>query len=1125
MDDPEDVSKLEEMADFRLKLEECRHRRAEIAIELEKRRTAAEFAQKQLAVMRQAQALAAQAEQGARGGARFHEGDTLAPPEDPELLKKVDRNEYRLIEEHLNQRHEARQEQAMMMSEKLRQLNEERWKLQQKQQRLVQQRKEEARRVKEEAARFQVEMADAEVEMHMEGRSKAETNTLLGVDWEDRLLADEEQIKQQPFDLALGGESVGLSVAKLDETVQKIGVSIINQRDFVDELRNENEEAEEEAGRPLWEPPPINPKMRPEDLVEQEAIDKHVQVWADRGDEINKRLTDEAFQKAIRLAMKQYLFEVVDLMSADIAAEAAFVRFWAERTSASMIMQAISKHKETAAKEAKMSEEQKSDHSRTLRGILREFQVQRFQEQFMHVHSLPTINAAQRSQYEDDPKKKKKDKDELPEELEAKRIGLWSDLVSPPPDRNPVEELKERAAWEDMDVVPVFFNAEHHVVLAEPSPNANLLALACAGQKGLTVFDIKHLPPLQIRKADHACAIVHAAWSYDCTQIACIDAHGGIVVFSLRLDAIRKDGVVTNGGELHVLGLQTVDTFKSLVDVRSGEVNFAEVKQLLDTSDKGSFLPTAVAFHPSLTMLGKHPSLLVGTQGGSIAKMNNHLLRTAVVYPCCAPNTGGAKLAVTPQDPDLPAREYYVRHLSRVVMIAAIQGGSRQVSMDSRGLVAVWHYSADKFSTLGWFRPEAVSLVDIADANLEHDPAVEPETKFPANEEQKAARDKGGKTWERLAAAYMEELQPEANWGEPIETETWTTGLIRKKQGKIESYEVEDPDVEAARSTIHTLKLDHTGVLLSHVESQRVRTIFKGSVVKAKVDHTGNFIVVLGYLPPTRVHGARITLFRFHIPTESLHAPKIELPVPDKYKKEIQSNPLEPPVHLDADFDVAPPQGDSTLQTVHLLLGNHVYTYGLESGRELIPRIDPLKQQRRKANLDRLRVCSKYKHPIYEYSKPRTPPPPPPKGHPPPPMPPPDAAIRKCFEHLIIVTARDSPIVYMFSMELDDGDNASHRVAPGQDIYQGIEAFTPPETPASVLSSGASSNPSQTPPRTSFRVAVTAAPTEAGVSGWRRTGKWLSTGKRGSEAAARGAKRGKRDRDVDSRQGHLQVEA
>ena len=62
-------------------------------------------------------------------------------------------------------------------------------------------------------------------------------------------------------------------------------------------------------------------------------------MWADRGEEITKRLRDEAFQKAIRLAMKQYLFEVVDLMSADIAAEAAFVRFWAERTSAAMIMQ------------------------------------------------------------------------------------------------------------------------------------------------------------------------------------------------------------------------------------------------------------------------------------------------------------------------------------------------------------------------------------------------------------------------------------------------------------------------------------------------------------------------------------------------------------------------------------------------------------------------------------------------------------------------------------------------------------------------------------------------------------------------------------------------------------------
>ena len=277
MEDRDDTQKLKEMADFRLKLEDCRHRRAEIAIELQKRRAAAEFAQKQMANLRKAQVLAAK-EEHRKDDAQFHDGDTLGPPEDPELLQRVDRNEYRLIEEHLNQRHEARQEQALMMSEKLRQLNEERWTLQQKQQQLLMMRREEARRIKEAAEHFEEDLRDAEREMQMEGRSQAETEKLLGPEWQERLLPDEQSIKPQPFDLALGGEHVGLSVAKLDETVQKIGVSIGAQRHFVEELKIENEEAEREAGRPLWQAPPINPKMRPDDLVEQEHIDKHVQV-------------------------------------------------------------------------------------------------------------------------------------------------------------------------------------------------------------------------------------------------------------------------------------------------------------------------------------------------------------------------------------------------------------------------------------------------------------------------------------------------------------------------------------------------------------------------------------------------------------------------------------------------------------------------------------------------------------------------------------------------------------------------------------------------------------------------------------------------------------------------------
>ena len=64
-----------------------------------------------------------------------------------------------------------------------------------------------------------------------------------------------------------------------------------------------------------------------------------------------------------------------------------------------------------------MSVDQKAEYNKSLRGILREFQVQRFKEQFMHVHSLPTINAAQRAQYEEGPKQKNANQGELPEEV------------------------------------------------------------------------------------------------------------------------------------------------------------------------------------------------------------------------------------------------------------------------------------------------------------------------------------------------------------------------------------------------------------------------------------------------------------------------------------------------------------------------------------------------------------------------------------------------------------------------------------------------------------------------------------------------------------------------------------
>ena len=74
------------------------------------------------------------------------------------------------------------------------------------------------------------------------------------------------------------------------------------------------------------------------------------------------------------------------MMIADICAEAVFSRFWAERTAATFIIQALLQDATTVNPKPAVN----ADSDKTaLRPILREFQQKRAHQTLLHVHSMP----------------------------------------------------------------------------------------------------------------------------------------------------------------------------------------------------------------------------------------------------------------------------------------------------------------------------------------------------------------------------------------------------------------------------------------------------------------------------------------------------------------------------------------------------------------------------------------------------------------------------------------------------------------------------------------------------------------------------------------------------------------
>ena len=160
-------------------------------------------------------------------------------------------------------------------------------------------------------------------------------------------------------------------------------------------------------------------------------------------------------------------------------------------------------------------------------------------------------------------------------------------------------------------------------------------------------------------------------------------------------------------------------------------INPADHAQTMNKSDKEEALfPTALRFHPSITVTGQQPSLMIGLGKGLIVK-HNLASDSPVLFkrPYATEDITNPLIKGNTRDPEKidannklndcgcrtkpkVKREFFQAHTNRIIYVDFVGTASSEddpttmaVSVDETGHVFFWPYTKEGFSGFGWFTP------------------------------------------------------------------------------------------------------------------------------------------------------------------------------------------------------------------------------------------------------------------------------------------------------------------------------------------------------------------------------------------------------------------------------------
>lgn len=203
-------------------------------------------------------------------------------------------------------------------------------------------------------------------------------------------------------------------------------------------------------------------------------------------------------------------------------------------------------------------------------------------------------------------------------------------------------------------------------------------------------------------------------------------------------DSITNDTTATTAiGTKPVENKKPMFGFSSLFGLKESSNHNKNNKHEQIMEDLNSFPSDAICFHPSITLLGRNPSFLVGTCGGDIIKFNMDYMSSSsssssgmdasIIYPISKafvdyeylhPSSSnnnnvnsvpkGFVLSGKPEERkgNRVSREIFHFHKDKIILLEVLDKLSDTVlSMDQSGKIALWKYCPDCLQAINWFRP------------------------------------------------------------------------------------------------------------------------------------------------------------------------------------------------------------------------------------------------------------------------------------------------------------------------------------------------------------------------------------------------------------------------------------
>ena len=304
--------------------------------------------------------------------------------------------------------------------------------------------------------------------------------------------------------------------------------------------------------------------------------------------------------------------------------------------------------------------------------------------------------------------------------------------------------------------------------------------------------------------------------------------------------------------------------------------------------------PLRCAFHPSFTLLGSQPSVMIAMRSGLISKVNRPAAQKVVQHaPPSRPrplaskeeirqafgkerdrqaptkNTAAAKDSEEPKfksggeavSPSLSAetltREYFTGHSSPVLLLGFVGQGGQMISLDADGLLLEWLYDSTHLSSYGWFTPRRSIQLGLAlrmscpdatsQATSVHFPTDRPTVRQPNDRTKKSVEKKAAEqtSSSHHSAAYLRAVQTHEKrriWPLRLPVHPWR--VVRHDNGHVTQMFGEPKD-DAHESLVETITRDAGGTLLRHATVRYYHQRTRGALAAAALHPTCSDLAVL----------------------------------------------------------------------------------------------------------------------------------------------------------------------------------------------------------------------------------------------------------------------------------------